>query len=55
MSKKGAKNTKEVRQYDVGDIVLGKIRGYPPWPAVVSPQGRVKIDNGLFSWSAFPN
>ncbi|KAF8814822.1 Tudor/PWWP/MBT [Phlegmacium glaucopus] len=35
MSKKGAKNTKEVRQYDIGDVVLGKVRGYPPWPGMV--------------------
>jgi hypothetical protein len=36
MSKKGAKITKEVSRYEVGDVVLGKVRGYPPWPAVVS-------------------
>ena len=41
MSKKGAKNTKEVRQYAIGDTVLGKVRGYPPWPGVVSSQSRV--------------
>ena len=40
MSKKGAKNTKEVRQYNIGDVVLGKVRGYPPWPAMVSAKSR---------------
>ena len=40
MSKKGAKNTKEVRQYSIGDVVLGKVRGYPPWPAMVSAKSR---------------
>lgn len=39
MSKKSAKaGTKEVSSYDQGDIVLGKVRGYPPWPArIVDP------------------
>ncbi|CAA7270272.1 unnamed protein product [Cyclocybe aegerita] len=35
MSKKTTKNTKEVREYAIGDSVLGKIRGFPPWPAIV--------------------
>ncbi|KAF9524622.1 hypothetical protein CPB83DRAFT_861008 [Crepidotus variabilis] len=35
MSKKGAKGQKEFRPYSVGDPVLGKIRGYPPWPGVI--------------------
>jgi hypothetical protein len=31
---KGA-GAKEVRQYAVNETVLGKIRGYPPWPGIV--------------------
>ena len=40
MSKKGNKGqTKEIKDqvYDVRDIVLAKIRGYPPWPGMVGP------------------
>ncbi|KAF8828450.1 hypothetical protein HHX47_DHR3000041 [Lentinula edodes] len=39
MSRKGSKGSKtEVASYEVGDIVLGKVRGYPPWPGrVVEP------------------
>lgn len=36
MSKKTTKNTKDFRQYVIGDHVLGKVRGYPPWPGMVS-------------------
>ncbi|KAF9547332.1 hypothetical protein CPC08DRAFT_715826 [Agrocybe pediades] len=35
MSKKAAKPQKEFRTYSTGDPVLGKVRGYPPWPGVV--------------------
>lgn len=36
MSKKGAKSSsKEVSSYGTRDIVLGKVRGYPPWPGMV--------------------
>ncbi|KAF8883068.1 hypothetical protein CPB84DRAFT_1817097 [Gymnopilus junonius] len=35
MSKKLNKPQKEYRQYDIGDSVLGKVRGYPPWPGVI--------------------
>ena len=37
MSKKGAKSSnKEVLlSYGTRDIVLGKVRGYPPWPGMV--------------------
>lgn len=38
MSKKGNKGqTKEIKDhfYDARDIVLAKIRGYPPWPGMV--------------------
>jgi hypothetical protein len=40
MSKKGTKSPKsEVSTYEIGDTVLGKVRGYPPWPArVVDPE-----------------
>jgi len=37
MSKKGAKAApKEVSSYEFRDIVLGKVRGFPPWPGMVS-------------------
>ncbi|KXN91181.1 PWWP domain-containing protein 1 [Leucoagaricus sp. SymC.cos] len=35
MSKKAAKSAKEVSSYETRDIVLGKVRGYPPWPGMV--------------------
>ncbi|TFK44037.1 hypothetical protein BDQ12DRAFT_672276 [Crucibulum laeve] len=38
MSKKGTKTPKEVKEapsYDVRDIVLGKVRGFPPWPGMI--------------------
>ncbi|KIK57909.1 hypothetical protein GYMLUDRAFT_75195 [Collybiopsis luxurians FD-317 M1] len=40
MSKKGPKSSKaEVQSYEIGDTVLGKIRGYPPWPGrIVDPE-----------------
>ncbi|KAJ4491014.1 hypothetical protein J3R30DRAFT_3277408 [Lentinula aciculospora] len=37
MSKKGTKGSKtEVSSYEIADIVLGKVRGYPPWPGRVA-------------------
>ncbi len=42
---KGSKSDKETT-YEFRDIVLAKVRGYPPWPGMVRP----------FSWlSAFLN
>ncbi|KAF5365873.1 hypothetical protein D9757_011055 [Collybiopsis confluens] len=40
MSKKGTKSSKaDVQSYEIGDTVLGKIRGYPPWPGrIVDPE-----------------
>ncbi|KAF8625302.1 hypothetical protein AX15_005435 [Amanita polypyramis BW_CC] len=35
MSKKTAKTPKEVSSYETRDVVLGKVRGYPPWPGMV--------------------
>ncbi|KAK2464792.1 hypothetical protein APHAL10511_003210 [Amanita phalloides] len=35
MSKKSAKAPKEVSSYETRDVVLGKVRGYPPWPGMV--------------------
>lgn len=35
MSKKSAKSAKETASYETRDIVLGKVRGYPPWPGMV--------------------
>jgi hypothetical protein len=32
---KGSKSDKETT-YDFRDIVLAKVRGYPPWPGMVS-------------------
>lgn len=35
MSKKASKSEKESATYETRDIVLGKVRGYPPWPGMV--------------------
>ncbi|PPQ95931.1 hypothetical protein CVT26_016152 [Gymnopilus dilepis] len=35
MSKKAQKPQKEYGKYETGDSVLGKVRGYPPWPGVI--------------------
>ncbi|KAF8868464.1 hypothetical protein BD779DRAFT_1676673 [Infundibulicybe gibba] len=35
MNKKAAKTPKEVLCYEIRDVVLGKVRGYPPWPGMV--------------------
>ncbi|PFH53662.1 hypothetical protein AMATHDRAFT_900 [Amanita thiersii Skay4041] len=35
MSKKASKAPKEVSSYTPREIVLGKVRGYPPWPGMV--------------------
>lgn len=37
MSKKTAKAAKEASSYETRDVVLGKVRGYPPWPGMVRP------------------
>ncbi|KAJ3710142.1 hypothetical protein C8R42DRAFT_691489 [Lentinula raphanica] len=45
MSKKGTKGSKaEVSSYEVADIVLGKLRGYPPWPGRVVDPDSVQHD-----------
>ena len=36
MSKKAGKSQKEQSSYEVRDIVLAKVRGFPPWPGMVS-------------------
>ena len=38
MSKKGAKTQSQNKEqtYEVRDIVLAKVRGFPPWPGMVS-------------------
>ena len=33
---KGSKSDKETT-YEFRDIVLAKVRGYPPWPGMVRP------------------
>ena len=38
MSKKGSKAPKE-STYEYRDIVLAKVRGYPPWPGMVRVLG----------------
>ncbi|KAI0674894.1 hypothetical protein C8Q78DRAFT_508117 [Trametes maxima] len=35
MSKKGAKTQNKEQSYDVRDIVLAKVRGFPPWPGMI--------------------
>ncbi|KAG5640837.1 hypothetical protein DXG03_006877 [Asterophora parasitica] len=43
MSKKSTKAApKEVSSYAERDIVLGKVRGFPPWPGMVSFLGRLE-------------
>ncbi|KIY73025.1 Tudor/PWWP/MBT, partial [Cylindrobasidium torrendii FP15055 ss-10] len=37
-SKTAAKQTKSTGSYALKDVVLGKVRGYPPWPGwIVDP------------------
>lgn len=36
MSKKAAKTQDKDQSYDVRDVVLAKVRGFPPWPGMVS-------------------
>ncbi|KAI0708924.1 hypothetical protein C8T65DRAFT_203956 [Cerioporus squamosus] len=35
MSKKGAKTQNYQQSYEVRDVVLAKVRGFPPWPGMV--------------------
>jgi hypothetical protein len=36
MSKKGNTKTKEEQSsYELRDVVLAKVRGFPPWPGMV--------------------
>ncbi|EKM54777.1 uncharacterized protein PHACADRAFT_258859 [Phanerochaete carnosa HHB-10118-sp] len=35
MSKKGAKSQPKETSYEVRDVVLAKVRGYPPWPGII--------------------
>ncbi|PCH35978.1 hypothetical protein WOLCODRAFT_28250 [Wolfiporia cocos MD-104 SS10] len=35
MSKKGGKTQAKEQSYDVRDVVLAKVRGYPPWPGMI--------------------
>ncbi|KAI0358717.1 Tudor/PWWP/MBT [Trametes cingulata] len=35
MSKKGAKTQNKEQSYEVRDIVLAKVRGFPPWPGMI--------------------
>ena len=35
MSKKASKTPKTSPTYSLGDVVLGKVRGYPSWPGRV--------------------
>ena len=36
MSKKGAKNQTKEQTYEIRDVVLAKVRGFPAWPGMVS-------------------
>ena len=55
MSKKGAKSQETDQSYEVRDIVLAKVRGFPPWPGMVSifrivhrvPASRMRITSSL--------
>ncbi|KAI0829763.1 hypothetical protein BC628DRAFT_1066217 [Trametes gibbosa] len=35
MSKKGSQSQNKDQSYDVRDIVLAKVRGFPPWPGMI--------------------
>ncbi|PSS38004.1 hypothetical protein PHLCEN_2v144 [Hermanssonia centrifuga] len=35
MSKKGAKAQPKAQSYEIRDVVLAKVRGYPPWPGII--------------------
>ncbi|KAH9949033.1 hypothetical protein B0H21DRAFT_165654 [Amylocystis lapponica] len=35
MSKKGTKAQPKEQSYDLRDVVLAKVRGYPPWPGMI--------------------
>ena len=35
MSKKGGKAQTKEQSYEIHDVVLAKVRGYPPWPGWV--------------------
>jgi PWWP domain len=43
---KGSKSDKEAT-YDFRDIVLAKVRGYPPWPGMVCPSSISFLNNSL--------
>src|ERR1700722_9438370 len=47
MSKKGAKSHKDQPSYALRDVVLAKIRGYPPWPGMASVSYVAKLFNML--------
>jgi hypothetical protein len=36
MGKTGGKHQKEESSYEIRDVVLAKVRGFPPWPGMVS-------------------
>ena len=43
----GAKKSDSAHEtYEVGDIVLAKIKGYPAWPARVSTRARYHYEHG---------
>jgi hypothetical protein len=45
----GGSSKHEEQKYDVRDIVLAKIRGYPPWPAQVFALSISAFCSSLFS------
>ena len=36
MSKKGGKTQPKEQTYETRAVLLAKVRGYPPWPGIVS-------------------
>lgn len=44
MSKKAAKTQTKEQSYDFRDIVLAKVRGYPPWPGMVVDPESVPVN-----------
>lgn len=43
MSKKGAKPQAPQQTYELRDVVLAKVRGFPAWPGMVSPLSRGRV------------
>ncbi|KAJ3491935.1 hypothetical protein NLI96_g351 [Meripilus lineatus] len=52
MSKKGSKEKPKEQSYDVRDVVLAKVRGFPPWPGMSVRTQRARKVSGIVSGSS---